>query len=75
MTVVPFKRKRDGGEPPREAPQIDHESLMELLGVFLDLGDYIRRERDPLKCIELYGIAKRLGDKLQQSTQPPKGAI
>ncbi|SEJ57317.1 hypothetical protein SAMN04244572_04528 [Azotobacter beijerinckii] len=76
MTVVPFKR--GGGEPPREVPQIDRESLLELLGVFLDLSSYIEREHDLHKRIELYGLANRLGDTLQQftrSTQPPKGAV
>jgi|GEM_PF-1197077 len=75
MTVVPFKR--GGGEPPREAPQIDRESLVELLRLFLDLSDYLKREHDLHKRIELYGIANRLGNTLQpftRPTQPPKGA-
>lgn len=72
MTVVPFKR--GGGEPPREAPQIDRESLVELLDVFLDLSSYIEREHDLHKRIELYGLANRLGDTLHPFTQPPKGA-
>ncbi|MDV7210767.1 hypothetical protein [Azotobacter beijerinckii] len=73
MTVVPFKRR--GGEPPREAPQIDRESLVELLGVFIDLSAYIEREHDLHKRVELYGIANRMGAVLHPFTQPPKGAV
>lgn len=75
MTVVPFKRKRDGGEPPREAPQIDRESLVELLRLFLDLSSYIEHEHDLRKRIELYAMANQLGAVLQQFTSTPKGAV
>lgn len=75
MTVVPFKRKRGGGEPPREAPQIDRETLEELLQAFLDRSGYVDHRYDLHKRIELYHIANRLGDMLQQFTQPPKGAV
>ncbi|MDV7212917.1 hypothetical protein [Azotobacter beijerinckii] len=71
MTVVPFKR--GGGEPPREAPQIDRESLVELLRVFLTLSAYIEHEHDLHKRVELYGIANRMGAVLHPFT-PPKGA-
>jgi len=73
MTVVPFKR--GGDEPPREAAQIDRESLVELLRLFLDLSDYIKHEHDLRKRIELYGLANRLGDTLQKFTGTQKGAV
>lgn len=73
MTVVPFKR--GGGEPPRKEAHIDRESLVELLGVFIDLSAYIKREHDLHKRIELYGIANRMGAVLQQFTSTPKGAV
>ncbi|MFC0668928.1 hypothetical protein ACFSKY_07840 [Azotobacter chroococcum] len=75
MTVVPFKRKRGGGEPPREAPQIDREALEELLREFLDRSGYVDHRYSLHKRIELYHIANRLGDVLQQFAQPPKGAV
>lgn len=75
MNVVPFKRR--GGEPPREEPHIDLESLGKLLGVFMDLSDYLKHEHDLDKHTELYGLTRRLGDTLltlTKPTQPPKGA-
>ena len=75
MTVVPFKR--GGGESPREAPQIDRETLVELLALFVDLSAHLKREPALYRRIELYGIANRLGNALQpftRPTQPPKGA-
>lgn len=73
MAVVPFRR--GGGEPPREAPQIDRESLVELLRVFLTLSAYIKHEHDLHKRIELYAMANQLGAVLQQFTSAPKGAV
>lgn len=73
MNVIPLKRK-GGGEPPRETPQIDHDSLCRLLGVFFKLSGYIEREDDPHKRVELYGLANQLGDVLTGFTRTPKGA-
>jgi hypothetical protein len=73
MNVVPLKRK-GGGEPPREAPHIDRDSLCQLLGVFFKLSSYLEREDDEHKRIELYGLANQLGDVLTGFTRTPKGA-
>lgn len=71
--VLPMKRK-GGGEPPREAPHIDQDSLCKLVGVFFELSHYIECEDDLHKRIELYGIANQLGGVLTRFTGTPKGA-
>ena len=73
MNVIPLKRK-GGGDPPRETPHIDRDSLCQLMGVFFKLSGYIEREDDPHKRLALYGMANQLGAVLTQFTRTPKGA-
>lgn len=53
-------------------PHMDRQSLLELVDVFFSLSEYIEREEDWRKQIELYDIATQMGAVLHQFAKPLK---
>lgn len=70
MSIVPFKQKGGGGEP----PHIDAESYTQLLDTLIGLFELCVKEGDQGRDItELERLTRQL-ERLAERFTPPKGA-